>query len=395
MKSDTKALSILYSHRTRGRDVEGVHIRGISDGFRQLGHNVLFVSIPGVDVYESVKCNTFKADESNLWNVISEYCPQLVFEVMELFYNVILYKNTRNILRKEKIDFIYERHALNTFATTLLGKLYGVPVIQEINDATGISRIRRHKLEFIARLIERWVFNNAAALITISSEFERILLERGFPKDKISFVPNAVDPKIFSPEDIDDSIRNTLGLQDKIVLGFVGSFAFWHGVESILEIAPDLIRETPKVHFLMVGSGPQLEPVRERVDKIGLREHFSFPGKVLNSDVPMYLKAMDIGLIPNSNSYGSPMKLFEYMAMGIVPIVPELPPMVDVIKHGKTGLIFKSENKDDMRKQINIICSDQELRNQISKNAREQVMERHLWSHNVRHILNVFSKINK
>lgn len=393
MIKDDKDLNILYSHRTRGRDVEGVHIRGISDAFRKMGHTVSFVSIPGVDVYEPVKASENKAGNRNLWTVISEYCPQVVFEIMELLYNVILYRNARKVLQKQRIDFIYERYALNTFATTLLGKRLGIPVIQEINDATGIRRVRQHRMEFIARWIESWVFNNSSSLITISSEFERILMQRGIPKGKVSFLPNAVNPETFNPEIYDDRVKKRFDLYDKVVVGFVGSFAVWHGVESILEVAPELINSIPNIHFLMVGSGLQLHNVQERVNTMGMEGRFTFPGKVPFNEVPLYLKAMDIGIIPKSNEYGSPMKLFEYMAMGVVPVVPLLPPITDVIEHGNTGLLFDCDNADDLRRQIHKACSDEAFRKHLSENARKMVLSNHLWIHNANHIVNRYRMI--
>ncbi len=395
MKNSQQTLNIIFSHRTRGQDVEGVHIRGICNALRQDGHKVDVVSVPGVDVYKLEGVSEKTNSKFFPWSSVSKYIPQILFEILEIGYNLILYWNLKQVIKGKHIDFIYERYALNTFATALIGKKYGIPVIEEINDATGIRRVRKHRIEFLAKWIETWVFEKSAALITISSEFERILIGRGFPREKVSFVPNAVDPDVFNTALYDHKIRTKLKLENKLVVGFVGSFALWHGVDLVLQIAPELIRKIPNIHFLMVGSGLKLNDVKNKVSQMGFSNEFTFTGRVDYRDVPQYLNVMDIGLIPDSNEYGSPMKLFEYMSMGVVPVVPRLPPIEDVIDHGITGLMFTPGNTSDMVDQITKIYVDSALKKMLSENARAQVAKNHYWHHNAEHLLQVFHDISR
>ncbi|MCD6272333.1 MAG: glycosyltransferase, partial [Deltaproteobacteria bacterium] len=102
---------------------------------------------------------------------------------------------------------------------------------------------------------------------------------------------------------------------------------------------------------------------------------------------------MDIGVIPDSNQYGSPMKLFEYMAMKVVPVVPKLPPILDVIQDEVTGFVFDRQNEQSLKEQLIHACENEDLRKQIGKNAREQVLCKHLWTHNAGHIFDVYNKI--
>jgi len=389
-------LNIVYSHRTRGEDVEGIHIRGIANAFNQLGHNVSYVTVPGVKTDSVVK--NIKKDfsrQSSFWTSVSKYCPQILFEVMELFYNILLYTNLIKLIKKQRIDFIYERYALNTFATVMFGNKYNIPVILEVNDATGIQRVRKHKAEFIAKRIESWIFNNCDSIVTISSTFEHILHNKGVPKEKISFVPNAVDPLVFDPNLYNDQVRAQLNLHGKVVIGFIGSFAKWHGVEMLLKVMPEIIKTIPEAHFLLVGSGACLQDIKNMVEKMGMIEYATFPGKVPPEDVPNYLKAMDVGVIPDSNQYGSPMKLFEYMAMEVVPVAPNLPPILDVIEDSVTGFVFEQDDEKSMMLQLIRACRNSELRKQIGKYSREEVLRRHLWSHNANHVLRVYSQIKR
>lgn len=389
--------NILYSHRTRGEDVEGIHIKGMANAFLQLGHHVNYVAVPGATTNNVEK--KLKKNEKNgggrqsFWTFVSKFCPQLLFELMELAYNFVLYANLKKNVQKKHIDFIYERYALNTFATVWFGKKYNIPVILEVNDATGIRRVRRHKAEFLAQRIESWVFRNCDAIVTISSEFKRILCQRGVSEEKVSFLPNAVDPLVFDPFRYDDKVRSQLKLKGKTIIGFIGSFAKWHGVDMLLRVMPDVIKKIPNVYFLMVGSGVCLQDVKDKIKNSGLIEKVIFTGKVSSEDVPCYLKAMDIGVIPDSNQYGSPMKLFEYMTMKVVPVVPKLPPILDVIQDEVTGFVFDRKNVQSLKEQLIHACENKDLRKQIGKNAREQVLEKHLWIHNARSVLNLYNRI--
>jgi len=385
-------LNIVYAHRTQGRGVEGVHIKGIANAFNKLGHHVDFITVPGVsmDNAEAASDNR-QIGKKSIWSSISLYAPQIFFEFMELMYNFVLYQNLLKISKRRHIDFIYERYALNTFATTLFGKNNNIPVILEINDATGIQRVRHLKAEMITKKIESWVFKNSDGLVTISSEFERILLERGFERNKVSFVPNAVDPLVFDPNLYKNHVRTELKLEDKIVIGFVGSFARWHGVEVLLNVMNALKERVPEAHYLLVGSGVCLDDVKRKVGEMGLDSCTTFTGNVSPEKVPFYLKAMNIGVIPDSNNYGSPMKLFEYMAMKVIPVAPKLPPIEDVINDGVTGYIFEKRNESELLEQLTRACNNCKADNNIGENSRKEVLRKHLWQHNANHVLNVFN----
>lgn len=383
-------LNILYVHRTQGGAVEGVHIRGIVNSFRQMGHCVRIVSVPGVDIeddkhqsYDNVNNN------SSFWTKISRYCPQFLFEFMEIMYNLVLYRNLNKQLQGKKIDFIYERYALNTFASTLFGKRNRIPVLLEINDATGIKRARQHKVESLARYIEKWVFKNSTSLITISSEFKRILVEKGNPERKVFFIPNAIDNK-FDPDLINDDLLHEMKLEDKIIIGFVGSFLKWHGLDLVINIAPDIVKKIPQVRFLFIGDGPEYLNFKKSIERNELTEYFILTGRITASNIPKFLNLMDIGLIPDSNEYGSPVKLFEYMSMKVVPVAPDLPPVLDIIENERTGLIFKRRNETELKELLLQLCLDELSLKEIGNNAREKVLKDHLWINNAQRIIEIY-----
>ncbi len=392
-ESESKQLNILYTHRTRGADVEGVHIRGMSQAFAQQGHNVTLVAPPRTDADYSNSNGKKKTSKRNFWRSFSRHCPQLFFEFLELAYNCYLYSQLSKKIREQRVDFIYERYALNTFASVLFGNRHNIPVILEVNDATGIPRLRRHKAEFVARKIESWILNNCTAIITISSEFQRILGKVVRNREKISFVPNAVDPSIFNPSSYENEIRRKY-CNGRVVVGFIGSFAFWHRVDLLIDTIPAIIQRVPNIHFLLVGEGSELDKCKEKVQVKQLNSYVTFTGRITPEKVPLYLKAMDIGVIPDSNTYGSPVKLFEYMAMGVVPVAPGLPPILDVIDDGETGVLFAPGSKSGLEAALLSLCQDSMRREVIAAKARKQVLERHLWRHNANHVLKIYRQFH-
>lgn len=389
-------MNILYTHRTRGRGAEGVHIREIVEALREEKHNVQVISAPGADPFrKSAPSAKVLRSRPTGWSYFSSYAPQLVFEAAELLYNGYLYWQCAQAQKKEKIDFIYERYALNTFATVLFAKRNRIPIILEINDATGIERTRKHWLEGTAQRIEKWIFSNADHLLTISSEFQRILISRGVPWRKVSFHPNAANLRKFDPKRGDGGIRERLGISDKIVVGFVGSFAAWHGIDLLREVIPRIAATNPRVHFLLVGNGVSFPDFLAWVRNCRLVNTVTLTDRIPDHRIPEYIAAMDIGLIPNSNRYGSPMKLFEYLAMGAVPVVPDLPPMRDVVVKSRTAMFFPPRDTDMMATQLEKLIADDNLRARMSNAAIKLARERHTWQHNASRILKIFNSINQ
>ena len=257
-------MNILYVHRTRGRDVEGVHIRGVVDALRQLGHDVRLISVPGADPYANL-VNDNRSQNCGIWTRIAQACPQVLFEVLEHTYNFLVYLQCAAAIKECNVDLIYERYALNTFGTTLFAKQHKIPIIHEVNDATGIVRVRAHRFESLAQKIEAWVFRNSDHVLTISSHFHEILTATGVSRSKCSYLPNAVDEKKFDPALFKGTIRWKLKLENKIVIGFAGRFAEWHGIELLLETIPRISEEVPDAHFALIGDGITLPMAQEWV----------------------------------------------------------------------------------------------------------------------------------
>jgi hypothetical protein len=162
---------VLYHHRTQGKAVEGVHIRGVVDALRARGTTVDMVCLPGADPYATPKAMS-PTQQARKWMKFVTWMPEPLFELAEIAYNYIaLFKLLAQLKRAPDTAFIYERYALFTFAGVLAGRLKNVPVILEINDSAIVERVRPLFFQWIATRIEHWCLRRASGLIFVSKVF--------------------------------------------------------------------------------------------------------------------------------------------------------------------------------------------------------------------------------
>lgn len=387
-------MKILYNHRTRGKGAESVHIRGIVGGLRELGHEVMLLSLPGAECEKT----TSESSSAKIWKFISLRLPEVIFEVLEISYNIASFVRLWIIVRRQKIDFIYERYALFNFAGIAISKIYKIPIFLEINDISTLKRVRKLKMKKLAKWLENIIFKKAEALITISNYFKNHIIERGINGNKIWVSPNAVDPELFNPNRYRGAeIREKHNLNGKVVIGFVGRFEKWHGIDLLLSCIPDIYQRHKNVNFLLVGGGSDgsNEILKQYMKEKDVTDAVTFPGWVSHSAIPSYIAAMDIAIIPNSNSYGSPMKLFEYMAMGKAVIAPRLGPVEDIAEDGENACMFKAEDKEAFCDTLLDLIINKEKRQRVGINARKKVITEHTWRNNAEKIIEICRSIKR
>ncbi|HEU4754205.1 MAG TPA: glycosyltransferase family 4 protein, partial [Armatimonadota bacterium] len=216
----------LYHHRTQGRDVEAVHIRGLVGGLEELGYRVEIVGPPGVRADADATDSPATGANRTLLGRIARSLPQPVFELAEIGYNLVALPRLVARIRRDRPDFLYERYALYNAAGVLAGRLTGLPVILEVNDTVDMDRTRQGKsvrMRSLARWFERRIFAAAAGLTPVSGYLRDRLVEDGQAADRIRVTPNAVDPGWFDPARFTGQrVREQYGLGAATVIGFAG-----------------------------------------------------------------------------------------------------------------------------------------------------------------------------
>jgi glycosyltransferase involved in cell wall biosynthesis len=361
------------------------------EAFGKLGHTITMVSPPGVKNVSVSDENTQNSRSgpapTRIIKWIGKNCPEVLFEIAELLLNFMAYFKITYTVKDKEIDLIYERYALNTFAGTLAAKKLKIPIVIEVNDATFIERVRKLAMKGIASRIENWVFGNASLIVTISTCFKDLIAKTGIPENKISVLPNAVGEEALNTTLDPASIKSRLGIRNEIVIGYVGAFVFWHRVDMLLEAFKQNLKENRRIKLLMVGDGVTFKQSSDFIINNGIQANVVLTGRVNHADVFNHIAAMDICVMPDSNDYGSPVKLFEYMAMGKAVVAPKLGPIEDVIKDRENGILFKKSEVGELAKAIKLLIDDKILRLRVGERARQSVRQNHTWTKNAQKVL--------
>jgi glycosyltransferase involved in cell wall biosynthesis len=287
----------------------------------------------------------------------------------------------------------YERYAFFSLAGVGLAKLFGLPVILEVNEVTGIERARKQILVALSSWFEKAIFCCADRVVTVSTFLRNQALARGAHPDRVCTIPNGIDPRRFTVQGGGASIRRQYGFEGKTVVGFVGWFDEWDRLDVLIEAVKQVSALHPDVRLMLVGDGPVMDRIQKQASSPAANGCVILTGPVDRALVPAYMEAMDICVLPNSNPYGSPMVLIEFMAMGRAVIAPDLLPIRDVIQDGVNGCIVQRASVAALREEISRLVADPDLRDRLGQAARRDVLTHRTWSTAARRVTALVDEI--
>ncbi len=381
--------SVVYVHRTRGEGVEGVHIRGICDGLRVRGHAISMVS-PAVVATHAQAAPGKKTLKSRLMDFVGHHAPELLFELAELVYNVEAGRGVRAALASGPVRFVYERYAIFAFAAARLAHRAGVPYVVEVNYTarSPLLRQRSRLLKPLAIACDRMIFRRATLLLAVSSVLrDHLIQEYGIEPARILVIPNAADPDKFDPATRAISEVGGVSLQGRRVIGFVGTFAPWHGLDLLLDAFTRVAGRIVQATLLLIGDGPERTRIAQLAAERGLADRVVFAGSVSHADLAGYVARFDVAVLPDTNDYGSPMKIFEYLAMARPVVAPDYGPVLDVLQHDDNALVFRRRDEQSLAAALVELCSDAGRAQRIGAAGRATIVKQRTWQHNVDRIL--------
>ncbi len=332
-------------------------------------------------------------------------------EYSELIYSLVLKKKLKSII--SNIDVVYQRYSGFSFIGCWIAKEHNKIFVLEFNSSDvwklknwsgeknaiiRISKILVKKILFlpIVKRIEKYNLSNASLIVVVSKVLKNQLTGMGIPESKILVNPNGVDVNQYCPTVLGDKIRAKYLIKgQEIVLGFIGTFGQWHGV---IEMAKAIVlffnkNEYRDVKFLLVGNGNLWLETRDIISKAGLDEMVIFVGQIPQEQGPSYLAACDILLSPHISNpdgtefFGSPTKLFEYMAMGKAIIASNLNQIGEILEHKQNAMLVEPGNIIAMVDAMHQLILDENLRKKLGNNARKHVIENYTWDVHVENIL--------
>jgi len=388
-------MHILYHHRTPGDGVERVHIAGMVKAWRRMGHTVAISGPPGCDPERELRPapgghGTGKSGAGLHYRLgrFARQAPPVLFEAAELGYNAYALADMTRLSGRRRPDLIYERFTSNSLAPTLFARSLGIPIVQEVNLLVGAGRLRPLALGYLSGKIERWVLGQSTLVVTVSGRFREMLEALGVSRQKVLVCPNAIDPDSFLGKGLSDGEGRANGL----VVGYVGSFIPYHRLDLLVRAAVRLNASDPSLRFLLVGDGAERPRIEQLIARSGLSERFVLTGRVPHDEIAGVVAGMDIAVMPGSNDWGSPVKIFEYMAMGKPVIAPRVGPIEEVITHGRNGLLFGPGSLEELAGMVEVLARDDRLRTALGEQARADVLERHTWRRNAERVLEALSQ---
>lgn len=391
----SRPLRVLYHHRTQGRGAEGNHIVSVVTALRKLGHQVRVISPGGVDPFSKDTAPVDKASTkvtgiSWVWRFISRNFPNWLFELAEMVYNVPAYFRVSRALREERYDLVYERYAFFLVAGAFAAVGHGVPFILEVNEVSGVpERARKQSFLGLCNAFERTLFRRCSRIHAVSSYLAERAGAAGASAGQLVVVPNGFDMNRIPAALRREELRRQFGLDGAFVLGFAGWFDDWDRLSNLVEVMARILKVSPDFRLCLIGDGRGRAAAETRAVELGIADKIIFTGAVARAEVYNYLSMLDVGVLPNSNMFGSPMIMFEMMGLGIPLVLPRLPPIEDVHKHGQTALLFEPLNVEECSECVLSLFTNVSLREQIAAAAKTRLLEEHSWVRTVERILDL------
>ena len=390
---ESGAPRVVYLRATPGPGTQAggaaSHIKGVVDALRSLGVELEIISndaIAGIDASEK------------RFTVIPPETIGGTRALFDIHNNLVFTRAAVPLIQQANPDFIYQRYARFSWAGVAAAVRTGRPLFLEYNGSEVWVGRHWDRVGNLA-LLERYEALNlaAAARIFVVSEVEcRNLEARGVAAEKIVLNPNAVDVELFQPGIGGVALRRDLGITDTDLLaGFVGTFGPWHGVVQLAHAIKSLPEDLP-VRFLFVGSGSLHGEVERLLSAEHERGKVIFTGAVAHERVPALLDACDILIAPHvpladqSEFFGSPTKIFEYMAMGKAIVASRLGQIGEVLADNETALLVTPGNTDELAGAIVRLVDSHELRARLGANARDAAVREHTWTHNAQRVLDAY-----
>jgi glycosyltransferase involved in cell wall biosynthesis len=354
---------------------------------REVGPPVLLTTAPIPTLDPDVEVHHVQVPE-RFWNFR---------ELPAFVLNDVIDEEAVRVIGNRQVGLVYQRYSLNNYEGLRLARRLGVPFVLEYNGSEiWMSRHWRRPLKYeaLAERIELLNVNGADLVVVVSRAMRDELTARGVPGDRILVNPNAVDPERYTPDIDGSAVRRRFDLEGKTVLGFISTFQPWHGAEALARAFAILMRDRPeyreRIRLLMVGAGPAEAAAKQIISEAGLDPFVQFAGLVAQADGPQYLAACDILVsphVPNPDGtpfFGSPTKLFEYMAMGRGIVASDLDQIGEVLRHGDTAWLVPPDDPDALARGLTQLIDDPALGAALGDAARREALAHHTWRAHVR-----------
>ena len=396
-------MNIAYISADFGIPVHGhkgasIHVRELSSALAALGHRVEILTCRAggdapsgfdVPVHEFPVCKPERLLVGSLQDDPHASEP-MAREVRSMLYASTLRYEALPVLREMRAGAIYERYSLLGAAGIELARALRIPHILEVNAPLSEEHARHRSaaLGQTIRAVEQQVLGASDQVIAVSEPLKQWVVDTGVDPNRVTVASNGVDVERFAMAGGD--VRQRLGIDDRPVVGFVGTLKAWHGTATLIRAMGILARKRGadrSLYLLIVGDGPERDRLEQLVADESLTSMIRFTGMIAHDQMPAYIAAMDIAVAPYDQTpdfYFSPLKLFEYMAAGKPIVAAGIGQIAECIQDGETGLLYPPGDDAALTRAIEQLLADRRQAMALGRSAQEAARMSHSWRHNAR-----------
>ncbi|HEY9103464.1 TIGR04063 family PEP-CTERM/XrtA system glycosyltransferase [Chitinimonas sp.] len=293
---------------------------------------------------------------------------------------------------------------LNAIPTLRVGKRLGLPVVYEVrafweDAAVDHGTTTEGSLRYrMTRNLETYALKRADHVTTICEGLRSDIVARGIPSERVTVIPNAVDIESFDLGGVaDEELKAKLGLTGCTVLGFIGSFYAYEGLDLLLEALPRIIASLPDVRVLLVGGGPQDAALKAQAQRLGLEKYVVFTGRVPHQEVHRYYDLVDVLAYPRHSmrltELVTPLKPLEAMAQGRLLVASDVGGHKELIQDGQTGMLFRAGSAESLAQAVLQLLARREYWRELREAGRRFVETERNWRVSVSRYVDIYSSL--
>lgn len=288
--------------------------------------------------------------------------------------------------------------ALNATRAWKLPLVYEIRAFWEdaaVGNGTGVEGNARYRL---TKAVETWAVNRASAVAVICKGLRDDLIERGVAPDKIVVSPNGVDLTLFGkPVPADPARAAELGLIDAEVVGYIGSFYDYEGIDDLISAMPELVAARPRAKLLLVGGGPMEAALRTQAAASPAADRIVFAGRVPHEQVEDFYALTDVLAYPRKRmrltDLVTPLKPLEAMAQRRLVAASNVGGHRELIEDGVTGTLFAPGDPPSIAAALINLFADRAHWTARRDRARAFVEAERNWSSNIARYEPVYQRL--
>jgi PEP-CTERM/exosortase A-associated glycosyltransferase len=317
----------------------------------------------------------------------------------------LLAQRLETLVREIRPDILHAHSpVLNALPCLRVGARHGIPVLYEIrafweDAAVDHGTTREGSLRYrVSRSLETWAVQRADAVTCICEGLRSDLVARRVDPQKITVIPNAVEPAQFpfcpAP---DVALREQLGLFAGEVLGFIGSFYGYEGLDLLVASLPAMLQKRPALKLLLVGGGPEEVRLRAQVAALGLEKSVIFTGRVSHAEVNRYYSIIDVLVYPRHpmrlTELVTPLKPLEAMAQGQLFVASDVGGHRELVRDGENGRLFRAGDRDALVRTVLELLGSPDTWPRLRNAGRRYVEAERTWEASVARYAPVYERL--